>query len=134
MFEHNMKESISNKIMVDDFDPEIMEVLVQYIYTAKLVDLTNSEMIAGVIQAADKYQLTELKNHCFLHFSRCIIDEYVGCMAVLAYLLHAEEYVKTVIENYCQTNWKILMKNADFKKLVFKYPAAFFGDCEDSVL
>ncbi|OXU23128.1 hypothetical protein TSAR_012762 [Trichomalopsis sarcophagae] len=62
MFEANMRESIENVVEVNDSSPEIMNELLQFIYT----DNVNLEVvpIMELLTAADKYQVEGLRVKC----------------------------------------------------------------------
>lgn len=66
MFEHNMKEQVENKIVISDFDAEVIDQLLLFVYSGK-VDLDEMRKLAGkLFRAADKYEIEGLKMICEL--------------------------------------------------------------------
>ena len=58
MLNSNMVESDQSKVVIDDFTPETVKGMLEYIYTGRVDHSQAGELIA----AADKYDLEELKN------------------------------------------------------------------------
>jgi len=79
-----------------------------------------------LVQAADKYQLTELKNRCFYKLCCRIKESNVGKIAVLAYLNNAEEDVVEEIGIFVQSHWENLKNRKGFTQCVIAKPHAFF--------
>ena len=63
MFEHNMTESQSGVVNIDDLDDEILRRLVNYIYTGRFED-TEPTIVQQLLMAADKYAIESLKASC----------------------------------------------------------------------
>ena len=59
MFEHNMQESSNSKIIVDDICPDILKIMLVYIYTGRVPNI--GDMAHDLLYASDKYQLDHLK-------------------------------------------------------------------------
>ena len=62
MFESQMVEGLSNKVNIEDVEPEVMNEVLRFIYTGKtlLIDKMSDLLLA----AADKYSLDRLKALC----------------------------------------------------------------------
>jgi speckle-type POZ protein len=64
MFKHPMKEQSTNKIKMEDIEPDVFQELLHFIYTGRVSKATMELMAAGLFIAADKYLLGELKKKC----------------------------------------------------------------------
>ncbi|OBS73600.1 hypothetical protein A6R68_15862, partial [Neotoma lepida] len=62
MFEHDMEESKRNCVEIHDLKPQVVKVMMDFIYTGKTPDLDS--MADVVLAAADKYGLERLKVMC----------------------------------------------------------------------
>ncbi|GBM95827.1 Speckle-type POZ protein-like B [Araneus ventricosus] len=63
MFKNPMKENHENEVDISDMDVSVVRIMLTYIYTGKTLDLTVSSA-SGLLHAADKYQLLDLKRVC----------------------------------------------------------------------
>jgi speckle-type POZ protein len=64
MFKQPMKEQSTNKIKIEDIQPEVFQELLRFIYTGRVSTATMETMAVGLFIAADKYMLNGLKNKC----------------------------------------------------------------------
>jgi len=101
MFMHNMTENQEKKIDIEDLDIETVRDMLKYMYAGKIENLNTRS--PRLLEAADKYQLSELKEIC--EESLCdnlTVDTCLECL-VLADLHNAEELknasVKFVVEH-----------------------------------
>ncbi|KAJ8679180.1 hypothetical protein QAD02_014967 [Eretmocerus hayati] len=62
MFAHNMKENLEGIVKIDEFDAEIIEELIKYVYTQKSTRLP--EISRELFEAAHKYQIHDLEDKC----------------------------------------------------------------------
>ena len=62
MFVHNMTESQEKKIEIEDLDIETVKDMLKYMYAGKIENLNTRS--PRLLEAADKYQLSELKEIC----------------------------------------------------------------------
>jgi len=128
MLEAHMTESQTGNINITDIEPDVMKILLKYIYSARnpVPELGYEELI-GLVKASDKYELDELTQLCF----PALIREHLtmancGELAVLAYLHRAETFQRESIYEYCLGHWSSLTRETSFKALVQSYPGAFF--------
>jgi speckle-type POZ protein len=68
MFEHPTKENLTNQIEVEDVEPDVFHEILRFIYTGRLSESTMGKMSAGILAAADKYLLEQLKIECETQF------------------------------------------------------------------
>ena len=64
MFQAKMKESESNRVIIDDIMPATMTELLYYIYTGLVKETVSIDSVVDLLVAADKYMLDALKNIC----------------------------------------------------------------------
>jgi hypothetical protein len=62
MFATPMLEAANSRVIIPDLDSKTLETMLEYIYAAKTPDLAdNTALASGLLAAADKYQLDDLK-------------------------------------------------------------------------
>ena len=64
MFQHPTKENFTNPIEIEDIEPDVFHELLRFIYTGRLSTTAMESMAVGLLIAADKYFLEELKVKC----------------------------------------------------------------------
>ena len=65
MFNSNMMEATSNEVTITDFQPSVIDKMLQFIYAGTFENRYITEDVAyDLLRAADKYQLEQLKNIC----------------------------------------------------------------------
>jgi len=89
MFIHNMTENQSRTIDIEDLDIETVKDMLKYMYAARIENLNTRS--PRLLEAADKYALSELKEVCEDTLcSSLSVDSCLECL-VLADLHNAEE-------------------------------------------
>ncbi len=82
MFEHQTTEKLSNNVVIEDIDLDVFQELLHFIYTGRMPLVAKMEQIAiGLMAAADKYLLDQLKIECENHFFRQMSAD--NCMELL---------------------------------------------------
>lgn len=112
MFESNMVEGISNKVQIDDVEPDVMAEILRFIYTGKTSSI--DKMSDLLLAAADKYALDRLKSLCEEELCLNIDIENVADTLVLADLHsaiqlknHAIEFINMQANEVIETSgWK----------------------------
>ena len=87
MFEHNMQENSSNQVEIDDIYPNVVKVMLTYIYTGRVSNI--SEVAYDLFYAADKYQLDQLKTLCEEQLSKNLKVENAARIIQLAHMHNA---------------------------------------------
>ncbi len=64
MFEHPTKENLTHQVEIRDLEPAVFNEILRFIYTGRLSESTMGKMSAGILAAADKYLLEQLKIEC----------------------------------------------------------------------
>ena len=100
MFHHPTKEALSNKVNVDEIDPDVFQEVLRFIYTGKTQSTALNKMAPGLLAAADKYLLDDLKIQCETHLIRQMSAE--NCLELLSLTTHhpAEHLKKNAIEYF----------------------------------
>ncbi len=62
MFNVGMKESVENRLHIQDFSSDVISILLRFVYLGDWGDIGN--VADGVYKAADRYQLEQLKLPC----------------------------------------------------------------------
>ncbi|XP_038959856.1 TD and POZ domain-containing protein 1-like [Rattus norvegicus] len=118
MFEHEMQESLKNHIEVD-LDPQVFKEMMGFIYMGKASNIHSHSMAIGVLAAADKYGLEDLKVMCVDALCRNFSVENAAHTLILADL-HSTEQLKTQFldfiilhaSDFCETSgWKSIMES-----------------------
>ncbi|XP_073843782.1 TD and POZ domain-containing protein 1-like [Musca autumnalis] len=113
MFRNNFKENKTNRIEIDDIDAEVLEEMLNFIYTDKEIP---KEMANALYYAANKYQLLDLQIMC-----ENILTNTMDVTTVLDILLFAEqnanERLKTNALDYIMKNVKDIMATTEWKEL-----------------
>lgn len=100
MFDAEMSESSSGQVVLTDIDSETLNAILLYIYTGEAT-VNDSISYTELIYGAEKYELQELKHHCFHKMYECVTDETIGSLAVAAYTYNADDDIKKSVKNYC---------------------------------
>ena len=83
MFENNMTEATSNCIEISDMDPKVVKEMLKYIYTGNAPEV--GKMADKLLQAADKYDLKQLKAMCERELTSRLTIENVADTCKLAH-------------------------------------------------
>ena len=100
MFRHSTKEMQSNQVEVKDVDPDVFQEILRFIYTGKTQLTAMNKMATGLLAAADKYLLEDLKSRCENHLIWQMSAE--NCLELLSLTAHhpAEHLKKYAIEYF----------------------------------
>ena len=64
MFQADMKENRTKKVIIKDVNPDVLKEMLQFIYTGATSENILKEMSGELLAAAEKYQLNCLKEMC----------------------------------------------------------------------
>lgn len=64
MFQQKMKEKFSGQVDVLDVEPDVLQEVFRFIYTGRISSAKMEELGTGLLAAADKYLLKNLKSEC----------------------------------------------------------------------
>ena len=98
MFEHSMLESTRNKVQVDDIHPDILKVMLIYMYTGQVPWIKDQNMAFDLLYAADKYQLDHLKSLCEQHIISSLQVNNAAHIVQFAHLHNAPELKRITLQ------------------------------------
>jgi speckle-type POZ protein len=110
MFLHPTKEMQTCEVEVKDVDPDVFQEVLRYLYTGLTRSTTMDVMAPGLLAAADKYLLEELKTRCETHLIRKM--SAMNCLDLLTLTTHhpAEHLKKFAIEYFRRYPGKFKLK------------------------
>jgi speckle-type POZ protein len=110
MFTHATKEMLSGNVEVDDIDADVFQEVLRYLYTGLTRSTTMDVMAPGLLAAAEKYLLDELKTRCETHLIRKMSAK--NCLSLLTLTTHhpAEHLKKYAIEYFRRYPGKFTLK------------------------
>ncbi|XP_055951871.1 TD and POZ domain-containing protein 4-like [Argiope bruennichi] len=116
MFTKDMKEKTSKCIDIPDMDADTLHQLLFYIYENKLQKLT-WEMAANLFEAADKYEILDLKEKCSTFLMDFLSVSNVCQTLVLADMHHDESLQKSA-QDFILNNSEIIYSDRwkDFRQ------------------
>ena len=82
MFQHPTKENFTNPIEIEDIEPDVFHELLRFIYTGRLSRKTMETLAVGLLIAADKYLLEDLKVKCE-NYLICQMSQ-ANCLEILS--------------------------------------------------
>lgn len=98
----DMLEKKTNKVKIEDMEPEIFEALLIFIYSGKQT-LIDPEKMCNLLKAADKYAIHDLKPFCEENIIETISIDNAADIFTLADLVKCEDLkmnaMKFILEN-----------------------------------
>ncbi|KAL7289831.1 hypothetical protein TKK_0016230 [Trichogramma kaykai] len=81
MFRQKMLEASSSQVEVADMDYQVLRELLRFMYAARVEGLDDDGLVAGLLDAAEKYQVQGLKDVCVEHLRRGLrIDNVIDML------------------------------------------------------
>uniref|UniRef100_A0AAQ5ZJL0 Kelch like family member 7 n=1 Tax=Amphiprion ocellaris TaxID=80972 RepID=A0AAQ5ZJL0_AMPOC len=114
MFTTRMMESVSSEVELRSADPNTVELLIEYIYTAQIA--VNSSNVESLLDAANQYQIEPVKKMC-VEFLKGQIDA-TNCLGIssLADYMYCPE-LKAAAEDFVQLHFTEVYKLDEFLQL-----------------
>lgn len=117
MFQHDMKESQTNIVHIENIEPAILSDMLQYMYTGSVNDFYVEKAIS-LYPVADKYFLEELKKWCLDIMLESLKVENVCQIALLADL-HPDPKLKEATFNMFRNCTSEIFKRKEWQDLVY---------------
>ncbi|XP_077991677.1 kelch-like protein 25 [Glandiceps talaboti] len=121
MFTSDMKESKFEEITLNELDPKIMDLLLQYIYTAKIIITENN--CQELLEAAGLFQIISVRDACAaylqrqLHPSNCLgFQRFAANHACQKLAEAAEEFSYVYLEEVSQNEEFLLLSKESLLK------------------
>ena len=116
MIECPMAESANSRVEISDFEPEVVEEMIHYMYTGKAPHLNNNYMVEPLFNIADKYELLRLKEMCAKVLAKHLDVENAAATLVLAEL-HNMSKLKTICMNFIGAHLSAVAKTPQWSAL-----------------
>ena len=116
MLQTDMKEARTGRVVVEDIDPETMELVIGYVYTGQLEVGTEAD-ISRLVYAADKYDLPGLKALAYFSVASGdlkIKQELIADMLIMANLHQSREMEEQAIQKL--RNNREVLRDPEFRK------------------
>jgi speckle-type POZ protein len=133
MFDHPIKENLTNQIEVEDVEPDVFQEMLRFIYTGKVSESTMQKMPFEVFAVADKYLLNQLKMECEPHIIHRMTAE--NCLELLlnTHEHHPAFYLKKYAVDYFRYFSSEVMATEDWEKAKKDDPEKCFSVLKDLV-
>ncbi|VDM20364.1 unnamed protein product [Wuchereria bancrofti] len=118
-FEHKMSESQSDRVIIDDVEPDVMKEMLRFMYTGAAPNL--DRMADTLLAAADKYQLDRLKVMCEQALCLSLTNEN-ACETLILADLHSAEQLKHQAIDYINVHANEIMESDGWSCLVRDHP------------
>ncbi|XP_062537360.1 speckle-type POZ protein-like isoform X3 [Armigeres subalbatus] len=118
MLDSDMTENHQNRIIICDFEYEVIEQMLLYIYTGKVPKLKS--LADRLLVAADKYALDHLKVMCEQALCAGLTTNRAIELLALAELYNASQ-LKRLVTQYLDDNTKEIMETTEWKKMIEKH-------------
>lgn len=119
MFTHDMEENRKSKVDIVDLDCDTVHDMIKYIYSGKVSELEGKA--TGLLSAAEKYDLKELKTMCETALCDTITQDNVLDLLVLADL-HGASAVRALALKFIVDNGKEIVAQAGWRDKLKAYP------------
>ncbi|XP_065205304.1 speckle-type POZ protein B-like isoform X15 [Planococcus citri] len=96
MFTHSTKEKELNRVEIEDISEQVVDEMLKYIYTGKCLNL--KKFAEGLLAAADKYDLYQLKAMCAKSLFEGLSVENAASVLALADMHGVKELKNKVIK------------------------------------
>ena len=122
MFKHDMKESETGQVTIEDIQPDIFKEMLHYIYSGRTTLPLTALTAQSLLLAADKYDVGDLKEEClgFL-LSSIRMDSVINLLAFAH--LHSFERLKEAALAFVARNGQEICIRDDWVEFTANYPA-----------
>ncbi|XP_038959855.1 TD and POZ domain-containing protein 2-like [Rattus norvegicus] len=121
MFEHEMLESLTNCFEIHDIHLQVFKEMLAFIYTGKAPHLHIHSVATGLLAAADKYDLQDLKDMCEDSLCRNLSVKNAVPTLILADL-HSTEHLKTKAMDFIILHTSEVSETLEWKSMVGSHP------------
>jgi BTB/POZ domain len=101
MFESGLAESIKNEIRIEDMEPEVVELMLQFIYKGEIQIPEDLQGILKLLDCSEKYELDGLKARAITQLIETVRDETAGEVAMVAFKYNLPPEGVAIIKGYC---------------------------------
>ncbi|KAK0083988.1 hypothetical protein PV325_007831, partial [Microctonus aethiopoides] len=97
MFKTDMTESVNKRVVITDIEPDIMDNVIEFMYTGAIDPIPKFNDLLSILEVADKYEIKILKELCAENLSENITIDNVLKILERASLYGVPQLVETVI-------------------------------------
>ena len=121
MLQNEMEESKTGKVMIQDVQPDVFEQLLRYIYAGRMLKPLTEATAQLLLEAADKYDVGDLKEDCAVFLTSCIrIDNVLHLMAIAH--LHSIGKLEEKSLDFAARHGQEVCQLDDWGKLIKNFP------------
>jgi len=120
MLTQNMVEKNSNRAEILDFDADVVRDMIQFIYSGEVSDMKVKAV--HLLPAADKYDLTHLKELCVASLCETISTENVLDLLIMAYVYELAT-LRTLALQFTVVCGKDIIVQKDWRSKLENYPS-----------
>ena len=121
MFQHNMKETLTGKVYIQDVPYNIFTELLHYIYSGRTKTEMNEDTAQPLYIASDKYDIEDLKKDCVHFLVSSFTVENILHLLVWAHL-HLVDELKTKAFKFIAKHGKAVCQLDDWETFIKQYP------------
>lgn len=129
MFQHPTKENLTNRITIEDVEPEVFHELLRFVYTGRVSSDKMESLAAGLFIAADKYLLDDLKLECENYLLHNMSPD--NCVVLLLHgdLTNPSEHLNGAAKFFRRYTNQVMATDV-WKELKIENPALLFNILE----
>ena len=121
MFEHEMEESKTGRIRIQDVQADIFQQLLHFIYFGRTKTPLTEEIAHPLYVAADKYNIKDLRNECVFYLRSNIRIDNAIFLIIFAHLHSIENLKKSAIV-FAKVNARQIVEQDDWANLIKGHP------------
>lgn len=115
MFEHTMEETTTNRIEITDFEPTVIQEMLNFIYSSRIDNLKG--LAKDLLRAGDKYAIPQLMELCENQLRTDLHVDTATEVLVIAYLCNANRLKEYAME-FINLNGLQVMATIGWKNLI----------------
>ncbi|UYV64800.1 SPOP, partial [Cordylochernes scorpioides] len=128
MFDHGIEENLQNRVDIEDLEPQVVRGMLRYIYTGTAPNL--HKLAQGMLIAADKYDLGQLKAECEETLRIGLTVENAAELLMLADNHRAEQLKELAVE-FVRTHAGGVMTTPGWDELMVRRPHLLAEMCKE---
>lgn len=121
MFQHDMRESKTREVVIQDIQPEVFNDLLHFIYSGRTQAPLNENTAQLMFMAADKYNVEDLKEDCVSFLLSQMQTTNALDLMVWAHL-HSIEKIKDAALNFVAANGQVIFKSNEWEEIITAHP------------
>ena len=125
MFDYRLSERATNRVHIEDCRPEVVRLMLKYVYTARLSgDELAGPLAIDLYVCAEKYMLDALKIKCREHLAASLCGESVIHTFILSEIYNDSMLRKQTLK-YIGENIEKIAQNPEWNDFMLGYPQYF---------